>query len=576
MERDAFASLFSQPQRGNNDKKKSKRTSSQAASPRKHHVNSALSRSNKRPRSSAASPSSLSSAAASSPPAGSRFVECPLCGKSVHSSLAQSHVERCVGREDIDAVPNEAVKSAPLLATTTAPSIPPSSPTGGLPGVTTARISPSPPAVGDVDDAGSVLSPDEAGHGPPATEVSPSPVMDEVPAAPDAGTSGKKAAGGTPVAGTAAAAAAAVSLAHSTASNSPPPPPVVVGAGGGTPAGKGRRGTRRTSTSTMDPTTTVTNNAFAKLMAASALTNFREEMYLWAHEDGTLSWGWGTVGNPLPPPPSVPSTNKNGHVENGGGGSSGAGVGTTAPTDHRRWSCQVATKGPDGRKAGMCDLWTNLSPAQSTASAGEGRTAGQRSAGGAPAIRPAASDENAGLKAARPRQSLSRLPVAVIKSMLQKNVRRGRAAAAVRCALELALKSWNDAIRRVLVIIVEDSLLHPAAPLLTWLMVATSKGYRPPHRLLEAFLCVVYETAACPVRDSTESSRRRRRRHLSSASGSQDSNDRLHQEQQQQSTPAASFDADDFSIPHPQSLLSFATTGGGGDADGYGCRAAAG
>lgn len=43
---------------------------------------------------------------------------------------------------------------------------------------------------------------------------------------------------------------------------------------------------------------------------------------------------------------------------------------------------------------------------------------------------------------------MSRLPVAVVKSMLQKNIRRGRAEAAVRCVLELALKSWSDAIRR--------------------------------------------------------------------------------------------------------------------------------
>lgn len=53
-----------------------------------------------------------------------------------------------------------------------------------------------------------------------------------------------------------------------------------------------------------------------------------------------------------------------------------------------------------------------------------------------------------GVKAAFPRASLSRLSVPVLKSMLQKNVRHGRAEAAVRCALELTLKSWNDAIRR--------------------------------------------------------------------------------------------------------------------------------
>lgn len=56
-----------------------------------------------------------------------------------------------------------------------------------------------------------------------------------------------------------------------------------------------------------------------------------------------------------------------------------------------------------------------------------------------------------GFVAARPGQSLSRLPLAVVKSMLQKNVRRGRAEGAVRCALELALRSWSDAIRRYLI-----------------------------------------------------------------------------------------------------------------------------
>lgn len=62
---------------------------------------------------------------------------------------------------------------------------------------------------------------------------------------------------------------------------------------------------------------------------------------------------------------------------------------------------------------------------------------------------------------------------------------------------------------RVLVIIVEDSLLHPSTPFLTWLMVATSKGYHPSAHLLGVFLCIVYETAACPVRDSIQSCRLR-------------------------------------------------------------------
>eukprot|EP00752_Nemacystus_decipiens_P001702 g1648.t1 len=273
-------------------------------------------------------------------------------------------------------------------------------------------------------------------------------------------------------------------------------------------------------------------NAFSTLMAASALSSFREEMYLWAHEDGTFSWGWGSLNNPLPPPPSISATSRSTATTTK---ATSTGSKSSAPNGHRRWLCQVATKGPDGRKAGTCDLWTNLPPAAN----------------------PSGGSENAGFVAARPGQSLSRLPVAVVKSMLQKNVRRGRAEAAVRCALELALRSWSDAIRRVLVIIVEDSLLHPAAPLLTWLMVATSKGYRPPTCLLEAFLCVVHETTACPVRDSTDSCRHRFRgsqdhRTADSCSPGTATSDK---QQQQEASASKSFDDEDFAVPHPKSLL---------------------
>ena len=46
---------------------------------------------------------------------------------------------------------------------------------------------------------------------------------------------------------------------------------------------------------------------------------------------------------------------------------------------------------------------------------------------------------------------------------------------AVRVAMELADKSWGDLIRRLPIIILEDSTLHPDFPLLIWLMVAESK-----------------------------------------------------------------------------------------------------
>lgn len=133
-------------------------------------------------------------------------------------------------------------------------------------------------------------------------------------------------------------------------------------------------------------------------------------------------------------------------------------------------------------------------------------------------------------------------------------------------------------VSRVLVIIVEDSLLHPAAPLLTWLMVATSKGYRPPSCLLEAFLCVVHETAACSVRDSTDSCRRRHHRRFRShqdhqtagtcSPGTATTDQQQQQQQQPELVKTKSFNSEEFPVPHPKSLL--VSPSCRGDADGSG------
>ena len=45
----------------------------------------------------------------------------------------------------------------------------------------------------------------------------------------------------------------------------------------------------------------------------------------------------------------------------------------------------------------------------------------------------------------------------------------------MRCALELGCRSWSDLIRRLLVIVIEDGILHPDLPLLVWLMMAEAK-----------------------------------------------------------------------------------------------------
>ncbi|CAM9560173.1 unnamed protein product [Phaeothamnion confervicola] len=96
---------------------------------------------------------------------------------------------------------------------------------------------------------------------------------------------------------------------------------------------------------------------------------------------------------------------------------------------------------------------------------------------------------------------MSRLSVPLLKSMLQKNVRRCRAEPAARCALELMLKSYRDFIRRISVIMLEDAMLHPAAPLFAWLTAAGSKGFSPPPVVVAACLSAVYEMASCPFKD---------------------------------------------------------------------------
>ena len=83
----------------------------------------------------------------------------------------------------------------------------------------------------------------------------------------------------------------------------------------------------------------------------------------------------------------------------------------------------------------------------------------------------------------------------LLKSALQKNVRRCRVDEAVTCAA--ALLALADAegrrvgeaelLRRLPIIAVEDALPEPALlPAATWLMAAHAKGYalRPPHHAL--------------------------------------------------------------------------------------------
>ena len=52
-------------------------------------------------------------------------------------------------------------------------------------------------------------------------------------------------------------------------------------------------------------------------------------------------------------------------------------------------------------------------------------------------------------------------------------------------------------LRRLCIIMLEDAVLHPDLPIVTWLMAAATKKYAPPLMLVERCLAVVHQVSAC-------------------------------------------------------------------------------
>lgn len=70
----------------------------------------------------------------------------------------------------------------------------------------------------------------------------------------------------------------------------------------------------------------------------------------------------------------------------------------------------------------------------------------------------------------------------VIKSMIQKGVRRRLVKQVCNLATYSCHSSWNnfkDLLRRIPVIALEDVTLHPGLPIINWIMMAFSRGFHP-------------------------------------------------------------------------------------------------
>ena len=100
-----------------------------------------------------------------------------------------------------------------------------------------------------------------------------------------------------------------------------------------------------------------------------------------------------------------------------------------------------------------------------------------------------------------PSDGAPHLSPGVLKSALQKNIRRGRIVSAARCARLLLLQSPSEALRRLPVIALEDAVAHPATPLVAWLAAAHSKGYALPRSARDVVVRYAAELAACDGKD---------------------------------------------------------------------------
>ncbi|KAL7749305.1 hypothetical protein RI367_005175 [Sorochytrium milnesiophthora] len=91
--------------------------------------------------------------------------------------------------------------------------------------------------------------------------------------------------------------------------------------------------------------------------------------------------------------------------------------------------------------------------------------------------------------------------IALLKSHLQKCVRRQLPELAIATAYELSQLSFTDLVRRIGIIPIEDAHFVTAFPLIVWCMLADSKGYTVPVPLLHELLGLIGAIAKTTVRD---------------------------------------------------------------------------
>jgi hypothetical protein len=98
--------------------------------------------------------------------------------------------------------------------------------------------------------------------------------------------------------------------------------------------------------------------------------------------------------------------------------------------------------------------------------------------------------------------------IPAFQSLLQKAVRRRMIRETERISAEFFARDSFAAVRRAMIIILEDSVLHPAYPVLCWIFLALSKVknggdvFTPSDEILSLFAYIMGEVASSSLRDT--------------------------------------------------------------------------
>jgi hypothetical protein len=94
--------------------------------------------------------------------------------------------------------------------------------------------------------------------------------------------------------------------------------------------------------------------------------------------------------------------------------------------------------------------------------------------------------------------------IPLLKSALQKSIRRNKTKTAINLSWQLLIQNQDEFLRRIAVIILEDSVLHPNYSLIIWLMIAVTKEWIIKKEQQFILLKIVHDIAKIEFKDEFE------------------------------------------------------------------------